>query len=73
MIGVAGGLLGVLLAWLGLWLVRQQPVSFAASAHLDLSMLAAALALSVLAALMAGVWPSLRAARVAPALQVKSL
>ena len=72
-IGVAGGLLGVPLAWLGLWLVRQQPVSFAASAHLDLSMLAAALALSVLAALMAGVWPSLRAARVAPALQVKSL
>ncbi|KGI78595.1 ABC transporter permease [Oleiagrimonas soli] len=72
-IGVAGGLCGLPLAWLGLWMVRQQPVSFAASAHLDLSMLGAALALSLVAALLAGVWPSLRAARVTPALQVKSL
>jgi putative ABC transport system permease protein len=73
MIGVAGGILGLPLAWLGLWMVRQQPVSFAAQTHLDLSMLGAALALAVLAALGAGTWPAWRASRVAPALQVKSL
>jgi putative ABC transport system permease protein len=72
-IGVAGGLLGLPLAWLGLWMVRQQPVSFAASAHLDMPMLGAALALAVLAALGSGLWPAWRASRVAPALQVKSL
>jgi len=72
-IGVAGGLFGLPLAWLGLWMVRQQPVSFAASAHLDLAMLGAALALAVVAALGAGAWPAWRASRVAPALQVKSL
>ena len=72
-IGVAGGLLGLPMAWLGMWMVRQQPVSFAASAHFDPSMLAAALVLAVLSALLAGVWPALRASRVAPALQVKSL
>ena len=72
-VGVAGGLLGLPLAWLGLWMVRQQPVSFAASAHFDPSMLGIALALAVLSALAAGVWPALRASRVAPALQVKSL
>jgi putative ABC transport system permease protein len=72
-VGVAGGLLGLPLAWLGLWMVRQQPVSFAASAHFDPSMLCVALVLAVLSALAAGIWPALRASRVAPALQVKSL
>lgn len=72
-IGVAGGLLGLPMAWLGLWMVRQQPVSFAASAHFDPAMLGAALALAVLSALLAGLWPALRASRVTPALQVKSL
>lgn len=72
-VGVAGGLLGLPMAWLGLWMVRQQPVSFAASAHFDPSMLGIALGLAVVSALLAGVWPALRASRVAPALQVKSL
>ncbi|HEX7731741.1 MAG TPA: ABC transporter permease [Rhodanobacter sp.] len=72
-VGVAGGLLGLPLAWLGLWMVRQQPVSFAASAYFDPSMLGIALGLAVLSALLAGVWPALHASRVTPALQVKSL
>jgi putative ABC transport system permease protein len=72
-VGVAGGLIGLPLAWLGLWMVRQQPVSFAASAHLDLPMLGAALLLAVLAALGAGLWPAWHASRLTPALQVKSL
>ncbi len=72
-VGAAGGLAGLPLAWFGLWMVRQQPVSFAASTHLDLSMLAAALCMAVLAALAAGIWPAWRASGVTPALQVKSL
>lgn len=72
-VGVGGGLVGLPLAWLGLWMVRQQPVSFAESTHLDLSMLVAAVLLAVVATLAAGLWPAWRAAHVAPALQVKSL
>jgi len=72
-IGIAGGLLGLPLAGLGLWMVRQQPVAFAAAAQLDLSMLAAALLLAAVAATAAGIWPAWRASRVTPALQVKSL
>lgn len=72
-LGLAGGLLGLPLAWLGLWLVRQQPVQYAALAKLDPAMLAAALGLAIAATLCAGLWPAWRASRVAPALQVKSL
>ena len=72
-VGVGGGLFGLPLAWMGLWMVRQQPVSFAASARLDLPMLVIAMGLAVTATLAAGVWPAWRAARVAPAMQVKWL
>ena len=73
LLGVAGGLLGLPLVWLGVWMVRQQPVAFARSAQVDPAMLALALAMALLATLAAGFWPSWRASRVAPALQVKSL
>jgi len=72
-IGIVGGLFGLPLAGLGLWMVRQQPVAFAPAAQLDLPMLAAALLLAVAAALAAGLWPAWRASRVTPAMQVKSL
>ncbi|HEX7341134.1 MAG TPA: ABC transporter permease [Rhodanobacteraceae bacterium] len=72
-VGVAGGLIGLPLAWCGLWMVHQQPVSFAASTHLDVTMLVAAIVLAIVATLIAGLWPAWRAARVAPAMQVKSL
>ena len=39
-VGLAGGILGLGLAWLGLWAVRQQPASYAELAQLDLAMLA---------------------------------
>jgi putative ABC transport system permease protein len=73
MIGLAGGLVGLPLAWLGLWLVRQQPMAYAGNVHLDLRMLGAALLIAVFSALLAGVWPAWRASGVVPALQVKSL
>jgi putative ABC transport system permease protein len=71
--GLAGGLLGLPLAWVGLWLVRQQPVSYAPNVHMDLLMLGAAIVIAVLSALLAGLWPAWRASGIAPALQVKSL
>ncbi|WDS38020.1 ABC transporter permease [Pseudoxanthomonas sp.] len=73
LVGLLGGAFGLPLAWLGLWLVRQQPMAYAAQVHLDPRMLGTTLVIAVLSALAAGVWPAWRASRVAPALQVKSL
>ncbi|WP_295925147.1 ABC transporter permease [uncultured Xanthomonas sp.] len=73
LIGCLGGLLGIPLTWIGLWLVRQQPVAYAQQAHADPAILGIALAVATLSALAAGLWPAWRASRIAPALQVKSL
>ena len=72
-VGMAGGVIGLPLAWFGIRLIRQQPVAFAGSVHLDVAMLGASLVLSLIAAVCAGVWPAWRASCVVPALQVKSL
>lgn len=72
-LGLAGGLLGLGLSWLGLWTVRQQPADYADLARLDLSMLAATFALAVAAGLLAGLLPAWRGCRVTPAIQLKSL
>lgn len=71
-IGLAGGLGGLLLAFLGLWIMRQQDNSYAALAHLDPVMLAITFVLAVGASLLAGMLPAVRACRVTPALQLKS-
>lgn len=72
MVGLVGGIAGLLLSWLGLWVVRLQPVSYAALAHLDLTMLAATFAVAIGATVAAGVLPAWRACRITPALQLKS-
>ncbi|HEY0333235.1 MAG TPA: ABC transporter permease [Stenotrophomonas sp.] len=71
-IGLAGGILGLGLAVLGLWAVRQQPASYAALAHLDPLMLLTTFALALVASLLAGLLPAWHACQVAPALQLKS-
>jgi putative ABC transport system permease protein len=71
-IGLIGGVLGLGLAWLGLWAVRQQPVDYAPLAELDLTMLATTFAIAIISSLLGGVLPAWRAARIAPALQLKS-
>lgn len=71
-VGLAGGLLGLALAMLGLWAVRQQPSSYAGLAHLDPVMLATTFALAIVASLLAGLLPAWRACAVAPAIQLKS-
>lgn len=71
-LGLAGGLLGLLLTWAGLALVRASPEPYAQLAQLDGVMLATTLALSLLASLLAGLLPAWRACQVTPALQLKT-
>jgi putative ABC transport system permease protein len=71
MVGLAGGAVGLLLAWFGLWVVRQQPSQYAGLAHLDLPMLVTTFGLAVCATLMAAVFPSWRACRIVPARMLK--
>jgi putative ABC transport system permease protein len=70
-VGLAGGIGGLLLAWLGLWLVRRQPAEYAALAHLDPAMLFATFLLALGASLLAGLLPAWRVCQIAPALQLK--
>lgn len=71
-VGLAGGVGGLLLAWLGLSLVRQRPTDYASLAHLDPVMLLITFLLSIGASLLAGVLPARRVSYVSPALQLKS-
>jgi putative ABC transport system permease protein len=72
MIGLVGGLLGLALAWLGLWAVRHQPTEYARLAELDLPMLAATFGLAVASSVLAGIVPAWRGCRVSPSIQLKS-
>jgi putative ABC transport system permease protein len=71
-VGLAGGALGLLLAVAGLWLVRQNPASYARLAHLDEAMLAVTLLTALVASVLAGLLPAWRACAITPALQLKS-
>ncbi len=71
-VGLAGGVLGLGLAWLGLWLVRQQPDDYAKLAQLDFTMLIATFGFAIAASLCAGLLPAWRACRIAPAIQLKT-
>ena len=73
LIGLLGGVGGWLLSLLGLWLVRRQPVEYADLVHLDASMFVTTFALAVVVSLLAGALPALRASRIQPALQLKTL
>nr|WP_199043365.1 ABC transporter permease [Dyella sp. ASV24] len=71
-IGVAGGLLGLGIACLGLWSVRQRPDGYAQLAQMDVSMLLATFLLALVASVIAGLLPAWRACRIPPALQLKT-
>jgi putative ABC transport system permease protein len=71
-VGFVGGVLGLGLAWLGLWAVRHQPATYADLAHLDMPMLFATFGLAVLTSVLAGLLPAWRGCQVAPAAQLKS-
>jgi putative ABC transport system permease protein len=73
MVGIAGGVLGLIFAELGLWAIRHQPAEYAKLAHLDVSMFFATFAIALIASLIAGLLPAWRACVVAPAPQLKSV
>ncbi|MYN46522.1 FtsX-like permease family protein [Pseudoduganella sp. FT93W] len=71
-IGMAGGLLGLLLAFGALALIAMQSKALTVVAHMDWLMLLLTFALSVLSAVLAGLLPTWRACQTTPALQLKS-
>ncbi|HLI16946.1 MAG TPA: ABC transporter permease [Rhodanobacteraceae bacterium] len=73
LIGLIGGVGGWLLALVGLWLVRRQQTPYSDLVHMDASMFFITFLLAVVVSLIAGALPALRASRIAPALQLKTL
>jgi putative ABC transport system permease protein len=72
-VGLAGGMLGLLLTALGLWAARSLlSKEFVALAHLDWADTGLAVLLAVGATLLAGLYPTWRAAHVQPAWQLKA-
>ncbi|HET6632105.1 MAG TPA: ABC transporter permease [Rhodanobacteraceae bacterium] len=72
-VGVAGGALGLAVAQLGLWSVRQRPDDYAHLAQMDAGMLLGTFLLAIVASLLAGLLPAWRACHVPPALHLKTL
>ncbi|MGA8277833.1 MAG: ABC transporter permease [Rhodanobacteraceae bacterium] len=71
-IGISGGVIGLALTGLGLWLVRTLYDGLGTVAHLDLTMVTTTIGLSILAATLAGLYPTWRACQIAPATQLKT-
>ncbi|MGH8145947.1 MAG: ABC transporter permease [Rhodanobacteraceae bacterium] len=73
-IGVAGGVVGLFLTWLGtLWLQHRFPRAWAsAMPHVNASVLVLTIVVAIVATLLAALYPTWRAAHVQPAWQIKS-
>ena len=71
LLGLIGGVLALPLTWLGLWIVRMQPVSYAAAAQFSAGVFVILFGLSVGVGLLAGILPAWRVCRLPPALQIK--
>lgn len=71
-IGIAGGALGLVLTFGGLWVLAKQSTDVAAVAKLDPSMLLITLGTAIVAAVLAGLLPTWRACQVLPAAQLKT-
>ncbi|WP_026374804.1 ABC transporter permease [Aestuariibacter salexigens] len=73
MIGLAGGLAGLGLAWLGLRGIEAIFGEFVSKmVHMDTNMIIVALALALVSSILAGLYPTWRACNIAPAGQLKS-
>ena len=70
-IGLAGGLLGLLLASIGLQGIRQLYTNYSQLVHLDSVLVLSIILLAVISTLIAGLIPIWRACRVMPAMQLK--
>lgn len=71
LLGLIGGVLALPLTWLGLWIVRMQPVSYAAAAKFSPDVFGILFVLSLIVGLLVGILPAWRVCRLPPALQIK--
>ena len=71
-IGIAGGVFGIAVAALGLLGVRQLYNNYDALTKLDFTMGLASLGIALLSGVLAGLYPTWRVCRVAPATQLKT-
>lgn len=72
MLGLLGGILGIVVAQLGLWGVRQTQEYYTSLATMDLSMLLAAPGIAIAACIIAGVYPAWLVCRTTPATHLKT-
>lgn len=70
LLGVMGGIAGLLLSLLGLWMVRE--LYDTDIAQLDLTLVFAAIALSLIASLITGIFPAYRVCNANPAVFLKA-
>lgn len=70
-LGLLGGMLALPLTWLGLWIVRMQPVAYADAASFSAAAFVALLLLSLAVGLVVGILPAWRVCRQPPAMQIK--
>jgi putative ABC transport system permease protein len=71
-VGLAGGVLGLLLAFGALAIIAMQSKEMQVVAHMDVPMLALTFVLALASAMLAGLIPTWRACNVTPAIQLKS-
>jgi putative ABC transport system permease protein len=73
LIGIAGGALGLLLAWLGLMGVKAVNMGrYDQLVSMDLKLVTFAFVISLVSALVAGLYPTWRVCQVAPATYLKT-
>jgi putative ABC transport system permease protein len=72
LLGAAGGVAGLALAWGGLAGIRALYEDYERVAHLNLELVLVALGLAVVAGLAAGIYPAWRICRIAPAVYLKT-
>lgn len=71
LLGLLGGLLALPLTWLGMWIVRKQPVAYAAAAQFHPVTFLILLALAIGVGIAVGILPAWRVCRLPPAVQIR--
>ena len=72
LLGLLGGGLGLIFSLFGLWGIRSLYPQYIKIAHLDFTMVITAIALSVLSALLAGLYPSIKVCFTQPSFFLKA-
>lgn len=72
LLGIVGAMLGLMLAWLGLYAVRSFIPDIAVLTHLNIELALFAFLVAITASLLAGIYPTWRVCQIAPARQLKT-